>query len=151
MKTSQLSKKTFIISLIWLVVVTTFLGCQSTTYVNKTAEALNYEEAKRKFTDLRKHWEEEAQQHWYLSDTKAYWQWSAGQAIIAMGKEALPFVMEEVQKGNFFFNVPAARITGISMRKEEEIMVSEQDIARRWVKWWEANRNNPEWNVFLKQ
>jgi len=56
--------------------------------------------------------------------------------------------MKEIKQGNFLFNVPARRITGLSMRTKGEFE-SEQEYAQRWGAWWEKNCDNPEWNVFL--
>lgn len=76
--------------------------------------------------------------------TNKYWDSESGRNIIAMGKRALPFIMEEIKNGKSWFTVAAQRITGIRMRGP-----TAQDLSEEWLDWWEENKDNPEWNVFL--
>jgi len=107
------------------------------------------EEITSQYIYLRSKLEREFYDSRYLSNTNAYWQGQAGQQIISMGKAALPFIMLEIEYGNFFFNVPARKITGLSMRRENEF-ASEQEYAKRWANWWQINKNNPEWNIYVE-
>lgn len=104
-----------------------------------------YSVEKGNFEKLRSEWQAEKERHKYSSRTDDYWQGKAGKEIIAMGKRALPFVMEEIKKGDFFFNIPAYKITGIKMKGK-----SEQEKSKEWVKWWEENKNNTKWNPFCR-
>lgn len=107
------------------------------------------EQTINKYIDLRTQLAQEFIDHRYSSRTKDYWQDPAGQQIIALGKKVLPFIMLEIERGDFFFNVAAREITGIAMQKENEF-ASEQEYAIRWAAWWKKNKNNPEWNIYLK-
>lgn len=105
----------------------------------------NKEDAKQQFQELKTKWESEIKGEVQLSSvTYNYWEGEAGRRIIAMGKRALLFVMDEIENGNFLFNVPAEKITGIKMEGRYE-----QERSRNWIRWWERNRNNPEWNIFI--
>jgi len=71
--------------------------------------------------------------------TNKYWDSESGQKIIAMGKRALPFIMEEIKSGKSWFVVAAERITGIKMRGPEA-----DDLTEQWLDWWEENKE-AEW------
>lgn len=86
----------------------------------------------------------------FLSNTNSYWEGPAAKEIISLNKSVLPLIMKEIELGNFFFNVPAQQITGLSMRVEGKF-ASEQEYAQRWFNWWQANRDNPQWNIYIEQ
>ena len=85
------------------------------------------------------------------SDTHQLTNHSDYKAIIAMGKRALPFVIDKLAKGDFLMVVAARRITGIDVVRasgkvlESKELFGEQDEARLWVEWWQQNRDKPEW------
>ena len=95
---------------------------------------------------LKYQWEKE--QPIFSSNSYDYWEGSAAKSIIAMGKKALPFIMKEIENGNFLFIVAAERITQIKMRNQT--IQSEQENSKYWLKWWQENKNNPVWNIYLK-
>lgn len=72
-----------------------------------------------------------------------YWDSDSGRKIIAMGKRALPFIMEEIKNGETMFTVAASRITGIKMSGP-----TADDLSQQWLDWWQENRDNPEWKAF---
>jgi len=74
-----------------------------------------------------------------------YWMSESGRAIIAMGKRALPFLMDELQNGNYWYAAAVDSITGIRMAG-----TTGEDLAERWLAWWEDNKDNPEWNLFIE-
>lgn len=106
----------------------------------------DYLKAEREFIKLKDQWEAESPQ--LSSNTYDYWKTQAGKKIISMGKRALPLVMNEIREGNFFFNVAAERITNISLRSGEP-SGSEQQYSEKWVEWWEKNKENPNWNIYI--
>jgi outer membrane protein assembly factor BamB len=83
-----------------------------------------------------------------------------GRAILAMGKRALPFIVEEIRNGKTswkwaaFFIIPPLpppdRATWEETAEAHNAQLAEL-YSRDWVKWWGENRNNPEWNVFLEK
>ncbi|UCC21412.1 MAG: hypothetical protein JSW23_06220 [Planctomycetota bacterium] len=128
--------------------------CSSISKVFKVADAdrKNYARTRRRFDELLIVWLEEAHQPpvCFSSRTDDYFdRVPAGLDIIKMGRSVLPFVMEQICAGNFFFNVAARRITGLTLRNEGGIFISEQELALRWSKWWHQNCNKPEWNEYL--
>ncbi|HME00026.1 MAG TPA: hypothetical protein VKM93_22185 [Terriglobia bacterium] len=58
--------------------------------------------------------------------------------IVALGKGALPFLMADIAKGEFFLNDAARRITGIDVVKlfPGEPVIGEQDVSKLWLRWW---------------
>jgi len=70
-------------------------------------------------------------------------------ALIAMGKPALPFLMEKLGAGEFFLNKAVEKITGIDLKawKPDFRPVSEQDTSKVWLEWWEENKDKPEWKT----
>jgi len=102
-------------------------------------------EAEELFGSLKAKWDLEVKQYDYSSNTHDYWQGEAGEKIIAMGKKALPFIMEELEQGNFFFNVPAEIITGKTLEAP-----SAQETSKKWLEWWEENKNDPEWTICIE-
>jgi hypothetical protein len=73
-----------------------------------------------------------------------YWMSESGRQIIAMGKKAIPFLMEELENGNYWYSTALDYITGIRMGGS-----TGDDLAQNWLDWWDENQNNSEWNVFL--
>lgn len=105
------------------------------------------EEAKKEFQRLKSAFENEISYPPYseYNFVDRYWDSDSGRNIIAMGKRALPFIMEEIKNGRSYYTVAAEKITGIKMRGPME-----EDLRQEWLAWWEENKDNPEWNVFIK-
>lgn len=105
------------------------------------------EEAREKFQKLKSDFEEEISYPPYsdYSYPERKWDCDSGRAIVAMGKEALPFVIEEIGNDNRYFTVAATRITGIKMWGPES-----EDLKRDWLNWWQDNRDDPKWNPFIE-
>lgn len=72
------------------------------------------------------------------SRTEDYTNNQAYQNIVALGKRALPFLIADIEKGEFFLNDAMKRITKIDVTKvyPKEKIVGEQDVSKLWVKWW---------------
>ena len=104
------------------------------------------DKAEKEFQRLKAVFEDEISYPPYsdYTFTVRYWDSESGRNIIAMGKMALPFIMEEVKRGNSWYAVAAARITGIKMRGP-----TADDLNRQWLEWWDENKNNPDWNIFI--
>jgi hypothetical protein len=74
------------------------------------------------------------------------------QAIVAMGKRALPFVMEKLAAGDTRLIRAAEKITQVDvygpLRSRPDLTnppVSDADLARAWVDWWQIHKNDPQW------
>jgi len=72
-----------------------------------------------------------------------YWMSASGRKIIVMGKRAIPFLMEELKNGNYWYSTALDSITGVRMGG-----TTGDDLAQNWLDWWEQNKNDPRWNVF---
>jgi hypothetical protein len=74
----------------------------------------------------------------FSSNTADYTRNPAYDQIVSLGKAALPFLMADLERGEFMLNDAAHRITGIDVTKiyPGEKMLSEQDLSKFWVRWW---------------
>lgn len=104
-----------------------------------------YEKARQEFEDLMRQFLQEWVD-WVGPESMISWEcmWKvpAGRNIIAMGRRALPFVMQEIEKGNVLLTYAASQITGLRF-----MHIGETDY---WLEWWEENKRNPTWNVFVE-
>ena len=74
-----------------------------------------------------------------------YARYPAYEGMVELGAAALPLIVEKLREGQFFLNTAMARITGMDLRRQMPPVTSEQEVARRWVQWWEerlADRHN---------
>jgi len=126
-----------------IVLILILTGIPSTT-----TPSAEFEQARREFRALKGRWDIEAGAVSLSSNSKDRWKGPAGGQIIEMGKRALPFVMDEIEKGDFFFNIAADRITGVRIGTNGPLM-SEQERSKAWLSWWEKAKTEPEWNIFL--
>jgi hypothetical protein len=92
-------------------------------------------EVEKEYLRLIALWQEERKQFSHSSDTHDYWRGAYGQAMIALGPAIIPYLIRELRKGDFFFNVPLEWITNIDVSNGDSDL-SEQDIAKLWLKWW---------------
>jgi len=115
-----------------------------TEEVKTDAGAVDLSRAAR-FARLHEAWQVERQRYSASSSTAAYWQGPNGRAIIAMGKEALPFLFEELKKGDHFYVWPIARITGVALPPGQG--GGEQERRAQWLEWWKEHRDDPEWTA----
>jgi hypothetical protein len=61
--------------------------------------------------------------------------------IVKMGKDALPFIMEKLEKGTFLLNEAVLVITGAKLEEilgKERRVASEQEKSNALVKWWKS-------------
>jgi len=112
------------------------------------SDSASFEAARREFVKLKAQWEVEIKAVSFSSDTADRWTGPAAHAIVGMRKRALPFVMEEIKQGNFFFNIAAVAITGTD---QGQGLWSEQERSRKWVQWWDRTSKDPTWNIFLSK
>jgi hypothetical protein len=70
------------------------------------------------------------------SNTDQAWRGPSGRALIALGPAIFPFLIQELRKDDFWFNVPLARITRVEI--DDDANLSEQDKAKLWLQWWDS-------------
>lgn len=95
----------------------------------------NMSEVKAEFDRLLPLWQKERKQYIYSSDTFDYWQGPHGKAIIALGPAIIPFLIQQVKGGDFWFNVPLFHFTQVDISDGK--LDSEQADSKRWVEWWD--------------
>jgi hypothetical protein len=84
-------------------------------------------------------WQAERQQFRHSSNTYDYWKGPHGRAIVALGPAVLPHMIQELRKGDFFFNVPLALIAKVDVANGE--YRSEQANMELWLKWWDSAKD----------
>ncbi len=130
-----------------IVITVCCYGCSPNNGNPVISNTTSLEKAKCDYSILKGKWEQLHKQLSGSSNISAYWKDSFGSQIIAGGKRYLPFIMQEIEDGNFLYNHAAEEITGLNLR-EEGVVHSEQYYSSMWVKWWHINRNNPQWNIY---
>ncbi len=104
------------------------------------------QEAAKEFRQLKADFENEISYLPYsdYTFTDRYWESESGLKIVAMGKRALPFIMEEIKNGKSWYTYAAQLITGIKMKGP-----TVDDLNREWLDWWQENKDDPQWNKFI--
>ena len=82
----------------------------------------------------------------FSSNAKDYLKCDGYKETVQMGDIALPYLISKIiedknngfSKGDFILWHAIYDISGIKLFKDEEIQVSEQEIALRYVDWWQA-------------
>ena len=67
--------------------------------------------------------------------------------IVELGKPVLPYLIQELEDGKnlswndgqFFLWYAVREISGIDLTRPDEV-ISEQEVAERYIKWWEATK-----------
>lgn len=101
----------------------------------------NISEVRKEFERLVPLWQEERKECILSSQTLDYWKGPHGKSIIALGPAIIPYLIQHVKTGDFWFNVPLAMLTKVDIANGE--YVSEQAKSKLWVSWWEAGSNAP--------
>lgn len=98
-------------------------------------------EVQKEFERLLPLWQEERKQFGASSNTSDYWNGPHGKAIIALGPAVIPYLIQQVKSGDFWFNVPLALITKVDIANGKYKSV--QANSRLWLEWWEAGNSKP--------
>ena len=81
-------------------------------------------------------WQIEREDYKFSSNTSDYWEGPHGQAIIALGPAIIPFLIQQVKAGDFWFNVPLNIFIGTQIESKPGL-VSEQTRSKLYSDWWE--------------
>ena len=109
-------------------------GAMCTNAEDKARRWTRIEEIENEYRRLLSLRQQERKQFYKSSDTHAYWQGPNGRRIIALVPAVIPYLILELRKGDFFFNVPLELITGIDVSNRRDM--SEQEKSGLWLKWW---------------
>ncbi|MBN1513381.1 MAG: hypothetical protein JXB13_15295 [Phycisphaerae bacterium] len=65
--------------------------------------------------------------------------------IVAGGERFLPFIVEEIRRGDFYLNQAMHEITGIDVRKhynDQAGLGGEQHDSELWIRWWNGQSSS---------
>ncbi len=114
-------------------------------------------QTRQQFDGLYKKWEEVqgSPQRRFRSDD-SYATGPEYEALVAMGKRAVPLLMEKIVAGEFRMNDAVERITGVDIVAEGRARPDKswepggppfgaQSTSKLWVEWWAKNQTGAEW------
>lgn len=101
--------------------------------------------SRKEFEDVYSKWVQESESGplSLASNSELLQELESFQRLVDLGEESLPFVVEKLQDGHFMLNRVIGRITGIrvfEIKKDSDSVLSEQDISKLWIKWWDKNK-----------
>lgn len=92
-----------------------------------------------RFEGLAKEWEEHCAAHREASNPYVFLNHPSFEALVALGRPAVPLMVERYREGSLFWGAALRRITGVTTFGDG--VVGNLDTARRgWLKWWDENK-----------
>lgn len=110
----------------------------------------NKEKIRKQFDTLFGEWEKAIQDPkiQFSSRPKDYIDNEPYRQMVNMGKDALPFIIDKIEKGAFLLNQAVEKISGTTLDKiigqddsfAARPFLSEQEKSKVLVKWWKSNK-----------
>ncbi|MCY1016639.1 hypothetical protein [Pyxidicoccus sp. MSG2] len=92
-----------------------------------------------RFEALAKEWEEHCAEHREASNPYVFLNHPSFESIVALGRPAVPLIVERYREGSVFWGAALRRMTGVTTFGDG--VVGNLDATRRgWLKWWEENQ-----------
>lgn len=104
------------------------------------------QETRERFNALYEEWKE-ASQHPEVrlsSRPEDYINNEPYRKMVAMGREALPLVIEKLEQGEFLLNQAVADMEGVGLDeliKTDQPFPSEQEKSRLLIQWWQSKQD----------
>lgn len=92
---------------------------------------------KERFDALADRWEAHVRDVSSSSDPRVYVRHEAFDAIVAMGEDVLPLVVDRYRVGTLFWGAVLTRITG-DASKGDGVTGDLKATKRAWLAWWDA-------------
>lgn len=95
------------------------------------------------FNDAFCKWKEELERDTFNSNSTQFRTSENFKKIVSLGKNTVPFIIDKLSEGYFFLNHVIQEITRIDIKNLKEIsfqILSEQDISKLWIEWWNTNK-----------
>ncbi len=99
------------------------------------------------FNDAFCKWKEELERDTFNSNSTQFRTSENFKKIVSLGKNTVPFIIDKLSEGYFFLNHVIQEITRIDIKNLKEIsfqILSEQDISKLWIEWWNTNKKIPK-------
>jgi hypothetical protein len=120
----------------------TVAGAGSPAVTSRGAGELGLRTVDGEYRRLLPLWQAERREFRHSSNTYDYWKGPHGRAIVALGPAVIPHLIQELRKGEFFFNVPLALITKVDIADGD--YKSEQANSELWLKWWDSAKDTAQ-------
>ena len=92
-----------------------------------------------RFETLANAWEAHCAAHREASNPYKFVEHPSFEALVGLGRPAVPLIVERYREGNLFWGAALRRITGVTTFGDG--VVGDLAATRRgWLAWWEANR-----------
>ncbi|MCE9669295.1 hypothetical protein LY474_15905 [Myxococcus stipitatus] len=92
-----------------------------------------------RFEALAARWEQHCADHREASNPYVFLEHPSFDALVALGRGAVPLIIERYRHGSVFWGAALRRITGITTFGEG--VVGNLDQTRRsWLKWWDEHQ-----------
>ena len=89
------------------------------------------------FDGLARQWEEHCHRVRFSSNLDRYLDHDAFRGIVALGRPAIPLIIERYRTSDLLWGFVLEEITGLSM-VEDRNRFSPSKMQRRWIEWWEG-------------
>jgi hypothetical protein len=91
------------------------------------------------FEALAREWEAHLAAHRESSNPYKFITHPSFEALVALGRPAVPLIIERYREGSVFWGAALRRITGVSTFGEG-VVGDLEGARRRWLAWWEENK-----------
>lgn len=93
-------------------------------------------DVKARFDRLADAWEAHLDEERALSNPYKYLEHEAFEGVVALGRPAVPLIVERYRQGSLFWGAALARITGIT-DFGDGVVGNLKETRRRWLSWWD--------------
>lgn len=90
-----------------------------------------------RFAELADRWESFVEDNAASSNPYSYLQHEDFEAVVALGRDAVPLIVERYRHGTLFWGAALARI--LDDRFGDGVVGNLRDTQRRWLAWWDEN------------
>ncbi|MFP2930534.1 hypothetical protein ACLESO_36110 [Pyxidicoccus sp. 3LG] len=92
-----------------------------------------------RFEELAKEWEAHCAAHREASNPYVFLNHPSFEALVALGRPAVPLIIERYRDGSLFWGSALRRITGVATFGDG-VVGNLSETRRSWLKWWDVNQ-----------
>jgi hypothetical protein len=149
--------RTHLISFTAVLIAVPLASCPRSTETPADAGSRISAQTRQQFDGLYKKWEDvQASPARRFRSDDSYATGPEYEALVAMGKRAVPLLMEKIAAGEFRMNDAVEKITGVDILADVRARPDKswgpgkppfgaQSTSKLWIDWWAKNQNGAEW------